>query len=147
MTADKVFYTDGHSVTINDKGFIIKKKQYRLPGILGFQFRTIKPMRTPGLIVALIGTCIALAGAMPLVANYTPELMIIGMQVASHYLIVALGLITFIVGVSSIILVKPRYAVHISTAEGENDVIISPQREYIRQIVDALTRATQSLNN
>ena len=38
-------------------------------------------------------------------------------------------------------LVRPRYAVRISTAEGDNDVIVSREREYVRQVVDALNRA------
>ena len=46
-----------------------------------------------------------------------------------------------VAGILIAILVKPKYAVRISTAEGESNVVVSRHQEYIRQIIDGLNRA------
>jgi hypothetical protein len=44
-------------------------------------------------------------------------------------------------------LMRERYAVRIATAEGEKNVVISSQKEYIAQIVDAISSAYRYLSN
>ncbi|MEJ0033974.1 MAG: DUF6232 family protein [Bacteroidota bacterium] len=54
---------------------------------------------------------------------------------------VIFGAMIAVAGLLLAMLVKPRYAVRIKTAEGENDVVVSRQREYIRQIIEGLNKA------
>ena len=75
-----------------------------------------------------------------------PDVTIWGMNIHSFGWTVAAGVVLFVAGVVMILTVKPHYALRIFTAEGENDVIVSPRREYVRQIIDALNRAFMMKN-
>jgi hypothetical protein len=51
------------------------------------------------------------------------------------------------IGVLLLGMIRQRYAVRIATAEGEKDVVVSSRKEYIQQIVDALTSAYNYIRN
>jgi hypothetical protein len=52
-----------------------------------------------------------------------------------------IGVAVALIGTILILAVRERYAVRISTAEGEKNVIVSSRKEYVSQIVDALNEA------
>jgi Family of unknown function (DUF6232) len=142
MTVDRIFYTNGHDVTVSDSMLTVKKKKYRLPGITRHGLRVLKPIRIPGLILASLGALVMLLGSFQLISSIGFSVIrIFRWTLDADVAILIAGGFVAAVGLLVTFLVRPQYAVHISTAEGENDVIISREREYVRQVVDALNRA------
>ena len=70
-TTDKVFYTDGHEVTVTDTTFKVNKKEYKLLGITRHGFLTIKPHRAPGIFIMIIGLLVLVIGALELLPALT----------------------------------------------------------------------------
>lgn len=142
MAQDKVFYTDGHEVTVTDTTFKVNRREYKLLGITRHGMFTIKPHRAPGIFGLIIGLLILAIGAYQLLpATAIGELRIANRWVNANDLCVVAGALIAFAGLMAIILVKPKYAVRISTAEGESNAVVSPHQEYIRQIIDGLNRA------
>jgi hypothetical protein len=51
------------------------------------------------------------------------------------------GIVLLALAGTLLLMVHERYAISITTAEGEKNVIVSPQKEYIMQILKALNKA------
>jgi len=137
---DKVIYTDGDKVTVTDSVFHVRKQDYRLDGIIKHGLYVMRPSRLPAILLVLIGLVLMVAGfAQWIPANTMNDVYIGNTAFGVNTLVMALGGIIALIGVITIGLLRDRYAVRISTAEGENNVIVSSRKEYVAQIVDALT--------
>jgi len=145
MVVDKVFYTDGHDVMVTDSNLTVKKKQYRLIGITDHALKRIKPLRLGGLAIVLLGILVAASSTIHSFAAKMSDVNLFGKVYDGPQVLIAMGIVIAMVGLIWIFAVRPRYAVHISTAEGDTDVVVSTQREYVRQIVNALNRAVMAL--
>lgn len=142
MNTDKVYYTDGHDVVVTSSTFKVHNKEYRLPGITRHGLSTLKPQRAPGLFLFVIGMLVVVIGAYQLIPpGYIENTLIMDRWVTANDWAVIFGALIGLIGLLIAMLVKTKYAVRISTAEGENDVVISNHREYIRQIIEGLNRA------
>lgn len=142
MNTDKVYYTDGHEVTVTSSTLKVHNKEYLLPGITRHGLSTHKPQRAPGLFLFIIGMLIVVIGAYGLVPpGFIENTIIMNRWVTVNDWAVIVGAVIALAGLLQAMLVKPKYAVRIATAEGENDVIVSKQREYIRQIIEGLNKA------
>ena len=144
MIADKIFYADAHEhIIVTDSTFIVKDKEYNIPSIRDHIIREVKPVPFIGVVMAIGGAVVALAGMFRVISfSFIPSLDIMGRTIDSYWWAILIGTLSLFAGMLLILIVKPKYALHISTAEGgEDDVIVSPKREYIRQIIDALNRA------
>ena len=143
MIADKIFYADAHQhVIVTDSTFIVKDKEYNIPSIRDHIIREVKPVPFLGLIIAIVGTLVALAGMFQIVSfGFIPEVNVLGRTIDAYWWAILIGTFLLFGGLLMILVVKPQYALHISTSEGEDDVIVSSKREYIWQIIDALNRA------
>jgi hypothetical protein len=142
MANDKVFYTDGHEVIVTDTTFKVNKKEYKLLGITRHGFLTIKPHRAPGIFIFIIGLLVLLIGAFELLPVLTVrDVRVMNRYISANDVAVFSGALIAALGLFLAILAKPKYAVRISTAEGESNAVISRQQEYIRQIIDGLNRA------
>ena len=142
MASEKVFYTDGHEVTVTDTTFKVNKKEYKLLGITRHGFLTIKPHRAPGIFIMIIGLLVLLIGALELLpASNFQDVRIMNRWINANDLAVFGGSVITAIGLLLALLVKPKYAVRISTAEGESNAVVSQHQEYIRQIIDGLNRA------
>ncbi len=142
MNTDKVYYTDGHDVVVTSSTFKVHNKEYRLPGITRHGLSTLKPQRAPGLFLFIIGMLIVVIGAYQLVPpGFIENTLIMDRWVTANDWAVIIGAVVALAGLLIAMLVKTKYAVRIATAEGENDVVISKHREYIRQIIDGLNKA------
>ena len=142
MNTDKVYYTDGHEVTVTSSTLKVHNREYLLPGITRHGLSTRKPQRAPGLFLFIIGMLIVVIGAYGLVPpGFIENRLIMNRWVTVNDWAVIVGAIIALVGLLTAMLVKPKYAVRIATAEGENDVVVSRQREYIRQIIEGLNKA------
>lgn len=139
-TADKVIYTDGDQVTVTDSTFHVRKHDYRLDGIIKHGLYVMRPSRLPAILMVVAGLVLMLIGFAGVIPADTMRDITIGNTVIGvNTLAMAIGGIISLVGVISIGMLKDKYAVRISTAEGERNVVVSSRKEYIAQIVDALT--------
>jgi hypothetical protein len=82
------------------------------------------------------------------VFDFTPTNLIqnleIGVYVLSGRLLsLIFGATMFLAGIVFLIVEKEKYGVHIVTAEGEKEVIVSRKREYVAMIDEALTKALE----
>jgi hypothetical protein len=147
MVVDKVFYTNGHDVMVTDTSFTVKKKQYRILGITDHAIRKIKPLRMKGLFIVLLGALITLLSTLEYFSSQVDSVILFERVWSGSQVLLASGIVIALIGLIWTFAVKPRYAVHISTAEGDTDVVVSSQREYVRQIVNALNRAVMALKS
>ena len=145
MKAEKdnvLYYTDGHSVTVTDSVFQVKRKWYRLNGITSHGFHIIPPVRMPGIALLMLGTLLVILGLMGMLPDDVIAPVTVFNQTMGFNKIAAAGGMGLIVpGIIILILIRERYAVSITTAEGEKDVVVSKRKEYVSQIVNALNEA------
>ncbi|HZY82663.1 MAG TPA: DUF6232 family protein [Cyclobacteriaceae bacterium] len=142
MNTDKVYYTDGHEVTVTSSTLKVHNREYLLPGITRHGLSTLKPQRAPGLFLFIIGMLIVVIGAYELIPpGYVDNVYIMNRLTTVNDWAIVLGATIGLVGLLVAMLVRPKYAVRIATAEGESDVVVSRQREYIRQIIEGLNKA------
>ncbi len=137
---DRVIYTDGNKVTVTDSTFHVRRHDYRLDGIIKHGLYVMRPSRLPAILLVLIGLVLMVAGfAEWIPANIMNDVYMGNTAFGVNTLAMAVGGIIALIGVITIGLLRDRYAVRISTAEGEKNVIVSSRKEYVAQIVDALT--------
>ena len=140
MTPDKVIYTDGRDVTVTDSTLKVKNTSYNLNGITKLSFWTIRPDRWPGILLLLLGLTAAILGYL----NMVPADMNVQTDdglLSGNTLALWAGIALIFIGLLILMFARERYAVRISTAEGEKNAIVSNRREYIAQIVDAIHSA------
>ncbi len=141
-TNNVLYYTDGHQVTITDSGLKVRKTLYRLNGITRHRLAIIYPARIPFLILIGLGTCVFITGAMNLIPeSWNTYVNIFGFSLMVISLFMTGGVLLVLTGIFVMLKLREKYAVHIITAEGEKNVVVSHSREYINQIMDALNRA------
>ena len=137
MKTENVLYTDGHDVTVTDSVLRVKKKWYNLDGISKHGFSIIQPVRLPGILLVAVGSFLTAAGVAEWVTRFMPATVVMRLNELS----VGLGLLLLLIGIATIISMSERYAVSITTAEGEKHVVVSKRKDYITQIVHALNEA------
>ena len=142
MTHDKVLYTDGHDVTVTDTMFHVRNMSYHLIGITKHGLHIIRPHRLPGFLMVIVGILVLVSGMLNLVPkNFIPSVNAFGIFLSGNAILLGGGAAIVLIGVLIIGLLREQYAVRIATAEGEKDVVISKQKEYVTQIINALNRA------
>jgi len=142
MNTDKIYYTDGHDVVVTSSTLKVHNKEYRLPGITRHGLSTLKAQRAPGLFLFIIGMLVVVIGVYQLIPpGYIDNTLIMDRWFTVNDWAVFFGALLGLTGLLIAMLVKPKYAVRIATAEGENDVVVSTHREYIRQIIEGLNKA------
>jgi hypothetical protein len=146
MMPEKILYTDGHEVTVTDSFFRVKNALYQLSGVTKHGLLIIHPDRLFPFITALLGAMMIAMGAFHLIpARTLPNVEFHSIEVSANTLSLVLGIGLLIAGGVVLGRMKDRYAIRIATAEGEKNVLVSPRREYIAQVVDALNKAFQSI--
>src|SRR5690348_1756226 len=78
MNTDKVYYTDGHEVTVTSSSLKVNNKEFLLPGITRHGLSTLKPKRAPGLFLFIIGMLVVVIGAYGLVPPGLVENKLVG---------------------------------------------------------------------
>ena len=140
MIPDKIIYTDGHDVTVTESTFQVKNTSYRLDGIIGHGLLTIRPERWPGLALTILGLAGLICGLMGLFPA-SMDIQSGDSFIDANNLAIWTGAGLLVIGLLVLIIVRERYAVRIATAEGEKNAVVSSRKEYITQIVDAISRA------
>jgi hypothetical protein len=138
MKNDKVLYTDGHDVMVTDSVLQVKKKWYKLNDITGHGLSIIQPARLPSFLMFGMGILFSLAGGTRVI---DASRMNIPIGHDPNRLLFLIGICCIVFGVVLALSIGERYAVRITTSEGEKDVVISRKKEYITQIVRALNNA------
>ena len=142
MIKDRIIYTDGHAVKVTDSMFQVNKTEYKLNGITKHGVHIVRPHRLPGILLATMGLALVLIGFLRLTPpSLVDDMVINNTLVSGNTVIMMIGAFLAIVGVVIVGLLRERYAVRIATAEGEKDVVVSSHKEYITQIVDAISSA------
>lgn len=137
---DRVVYTDGDKVTVTDSTLHVRKHDYKLDGIIKHGLYVMRPSRWPAIILVLLGLTLMVAGFADWIpADAINEPVVSGEAIDINTLATIAGGVLALIGVIAIGLLRDRYAVRISTAEGEKNVVVSSRKDYIAQIVDALT--------
>jgi hypothetical protein len=137
---ERVIYTDGHDVTVTDTTLKVKNTSYLINGITRLRMWTIRPDRWPGVLLMLLGLAAMLCGwlgVIPADINMTTD----NGTVTGNMLALWIGVALFILGILVLVVTRERYAVRITTAEGDKNALVSTKREYVAQIVDALNKA------
>ena len=140
MVPDRVIYTDGRDVTVTDSTLKVRNTEYSINGITKLYLWTIRPDRWPGVLLMLIGVVGLLCGYMGLLpsdVNMKTENGIVSGNMVALWI----GIGAFVIGLIALSLTRERYAVRITTAEGEKNAVVSRKREYVAQIVDAVNSA------
>ena len=139
---DNVLYTDGHGIKVTTASFSTGKTTYRIDGILNAHIRLIKAHYAPALFLLLIGFAGIMAGALHLIPETTMQpFLVSGIVITVNTISIIVGSLMLIAGVISLAVQHDRYSVHIVTAEGEKDPVVSEKKDYVGQIVSALEYA------
>ena len=142
MLPDKVLYTDGRGITVTDSTFQVNKTSYQLNGIIKHGLLIIRPERSPGMLLLVVGFIVLVIGILSLIPpSFIPAMEIKGEHVSANAVAMWAGGAIALIGVLVLLIVRERYAVRKATAEGEKNAVVSEKREYISQIVDALNEA------
>ena len=115
MIADKIFYADAqHHVIVTDSTFIVKDKEYNIPSIRDHIIREVKPVPFAGVVMAIGGAVIALAGMFRLISfSFIPSVNVMGRTIDSYWWAILIGTLLLFSGMLLILIVKPTYALHI----------------------------------
>lgn len=143
MREEDILYTDGHDVIVTYSAIQVKKKGYTINGITKHGVSILSPVRVPFVILFLLGIALCIAGYMNLAPDawrhwrITFSSFVFSVNEFAMYA----GIVLAIVSGSLMLFLSERYAVTITTAEGEKNVVVSRHKEYINQIINALNEA------
>ena len=139
---ENVLYTDGHDIVVTASEFRVRRKWYSLSGITRHGLAIVRPLRFPGFALLLAGALLEIAGAARIFpSDLTPSVYAFGIVIGANKLAMIVGFALLVVGGMWMWFLHERYAVSITTAEGEQNVVVSRHKEYVTQIVHALNEA------
>jgi len=139
---DTVLYTDGRSVKVTTQQFIVGQAHYLVDGILNARINLIRANVAGAVVMLLIGLIAAAAGYLKYFSEAQINDWVIGnITVTTNVLAIIAGAFLFLIGLVWMIASHNRYAVHITTAEGEKEPLVSTKKDYVTAIVKALNKA------
>ncbi len=120
----------------------VKKMWYDLRGVTKYGLIILQPVRIPWLVVMGLGIVLLVFGSMKLVPEGWMDNVYWGDVVITENLVVTLvGALVTLASIGVMLTVTERYAVSITTAEGEQQVVVSKRKEYVACIIRALNNA------
>ncbi len=139
---ESTIYTDGHGVKVTNSEFITGKTSYKLEGIVNATTEIIRASVVPAIFLILLGIAGIITGVLHLYPSQQLDFISWGTVImTANRLAVVIGAFLFIVGIILSFSIRDKYAVHIITAEGHKEAVISKKKDYINQIVRALEKA------
>lgn len=139
---EKILYSDGSTVTVTESVLQVKKIGYDLTGITKYGLSILAPVRLPWVMVLVIGVGLITAGMLhwvpPTLVNeyYLNDILVTGNLTA-----VLVGMLLTLTSLGFLLSLSERYAVSITDAQGEHNVVVSRRKEYVTCIVNALNSA------
>jgi hypothetical protein len=146
METEEIFYTDGQDIVVTLSTLQVRDRFYSLKSIKKHSMAILQPARLPGIILFITGVAMALCGmanAFPVEWAANSGVFAEGTDTNAVAQWTGTGLT--VIGLILTIVLRERYAIRISTEEGEQDAVVSTRREYIREILDALNRASMMM--
>jgi hypothetical protein len=144
MTNDSVIYTDGHHVKVTTYQFIAGETKYFIDGILSVRMNYIKAKIIPAIVLIVLGLAAVVAGFLHLFNTIQLDNLRIGtMTLTANRLAAIIGVVLILIGLISMAVRHRKYAVHILTADGEKEPVVSTKKDYIYQIVSAIEKAIE----
>jgi len=139
---ESTIYTDGHGVKVTNTEFITGKTAYKLEGIVNASTAIIKASLAPAVLLILLGIAGIVTGLMHLYSSAQIDSLSLGSVIlTANRIAVIAGAVLLLIGFLMSISMKDKYAVHIVTAEGHKEPIVSKKKDYINQIVISLQKA------
>lgn len=129
--AEPTYYSDENGVRITPTRLIIPGKTgnegpstYAMANITSIKIEKRDPNRWGGIITALIGLILIVAGA--------------GFNSIG---VILFGVVLLGAGIAWAVLLKPTYHLRVSSASGETDALNSKDKQYVDHVVTALNEA------
>lgn len=142
---DTTIYSDGKGTKVTTHEFITRDAIYLVQGIIDARMHRVKMSAIPSVFCIVAGLFAVILGAFHLLPGQPDDNFYLGTIVLTPNRISALlGFFFIFSGVIGLLTRHKKYTVHIVTAEGERDTIISTQKIYIRRIVLAIRRALRT---
>lgn len=139
---ETTIYTDGHGVIVTNAEFIAGKTSYRLQGIVSASTAVIKASVAPAILLILFGIGGIVTGLLHFYSHSQIDVISNGpLIMTANRVAFILGFIFLICGIVWSSRIRDRYAVHIVTAEGHKEPIVSTRKDYVNQIVTAIQKA------
>lgn len=120
---ETVYYQSG-DITITNSRAVIGDQTYSMSNVTSVSVLEIQPNRTGGIILALLGLLFTAVG-----------------WASGGGLFLWLGVLGLAIGIIIIASLRTKYAVCIGSASGESNAFISPDKEHIHPIVEAINKA------
>jgi hypothetical protein len=141
--AQDVIYTDGHGVRVTPSQFIVGRTEYLLRGVTNIRLYTIKANLAPAITLLVLGIAAAIAGFMRVFRENVQVISTDTMNTAigNNEIAMIVGGILFLAGVIWALVSHEKYAVRLTTAEGEKDALVSTKKDYVGQVINAVQHA------
>lgn len=139
METESVIYTDGHDVKVTSSRLVVGKRDYLLSGITAFHLQIIRASKAVPLLLIVLGLIGIVTGLLhTLPPDMINPITVSGKTITVNEIAAIVGGVFVLFGLIAMSIQHDRYAVQITTAEGNKDVIVSQKRDYVDQIVTAL---------
>jgi hypothetical protein len=139
---EDVLYTDGHNIRVTPQQLIVGQTEYLLRGITNLRVQTIRANMAPPIILIILGIGSAVMGFMHMFREQSAiDIESVNKIMGPNEIAMIIGGILFILGVIWALAAHEKYAVRVTTAEGEKNVVVSTKKDYVNQIVSAINRA------
>lgn len=122
---EKTLVNEG-GVVVSSTRFVVGGKTYPLAGITSVEAFTISAKRVPGIVLVALGVIL---------------LVVLFQVVPSWTIAVGCGGILIVIGGAAAAAAKTKYAVRVATAGMQANALVSPDRQRVQRIVDALNQA------
>lgn len=136
-----IIYTDGHGVKITDSTFYVHREQYNLDGIREIKLLKLPSRKAPGVVLFVIGFILMLLGSLEALGEVAYETNSSIVLMDADMIAIVGGVMLVVMAILVAILTKSKYAVKITTAEGEKRPLESQNKEYVAHVTNALKRA------
>ncbi len=142
MKEETVIYTDGKKVKITTHEFIVNRVKYLVKGIAAVRMRFIHYYKYAPLTLLFLGIAGIIMGITGVFDKVHLHAIHIGnFLLTANRFSVIIGLVMSSVSLFWLSVVNDKYAVVITTAEGDINPVTSKKKDYIHQIVAALKAA------
>lgn len=139
---EKVLYSDGGVVTVTERFLQVKKTGYDLKGITKYGLSILQPVRLPWLLVLGLGVSMVGMGILKVIpSDWVAERYLDDILVTGNLVAILSGAVLIVLALGMLLSLSERYAVSITTADGEHNVVVSRRKEYVTCIVNALNSA------
>lgn len=138
---NSIIYTDGHGVKITDSTFYVHRQSYSLDGIKEIKLLKIPSSKATGVIIFITGFILMLLGSLETMGEVAYETNNKIMLINADMVAIVAGVLLVVTSIFISILTKSKYAVKITTAEGERRPLESKNKEYVAHVVNSLKKA------